>query len=602
MLAPTPTAESFDPLPVPTNTTLIQRVRSFGVRQLAAAFLPASLLAGTSSETTIPSQQAGWRQSGSRLPHSKASHPQTKGLAICTLLVLAALAMGLAAPLGAAPGVTKTPTHAAAPRPVPHRIPALDRRIDKILGSSDAQRGSWGIEVVELPSGKTLYQRDADHLFIPASNMKIFTTAAGLEKLGPDYTSRTTVEADAPPDSEGRVNRLYIVGRGDANLGGRTFPYTYHGDKQPAETFLQDLATQAKARGLREVDAELVADDSYFLWEPYAPNWAVDDLAWGYGAPVTALAFNDNSLTLHVNPGAKTGDPGQVYLDPRGDYYQVKNRIETSAPGTEKRIFVERLPGSMQLDVWGLIPADSDGETDTVAILDPPRLVAELFSRALEAQGIVVKGGIEVRHSTRLEAASQPETFPKSTSRVILAQHDSPPLREGIKVINKESQNLHAEMLLRTLGRVVKNYGSLTMGLEALNNFAAQQVGIVAGETYFSDGSGLSRQDLVAPHAVVKLLLYMARSPRFQVFFDSLPVSGADGTLSKRLTPELGKIHAKTGSVEHVSTLSGYMEMPSGKRLAFSILANNHPLKDRAGGETLDAVTVEVYKWFAKQR
>lgn len=382
----------------------------------------------------------------------------------------------------AGPGVTKTPTHAAASRPAPRRIPALDRRIDKILSSSEARRGAWGIEVVALPSGYPLYERDADHLFIPASNMKMFTTAAALEKLGADYTSRTTVESDTAPDAQGRVAGLYIVGRGDPNLGCRTFPYTYHGPQQPAETFLQELATQVKARGLSEVDGTLVADDSYFLWEPYAPNWAADDLEWGYGAPVTALAFNDNALTLHVKPGANAGDPAAVRLDPLADYYQLQNRVATSAPGTNKRIFVERLPGSMQLDVWGQIPADGEEETDTVAILNPPQLVAELFRHALEAQGIVVKGGVEVRHATRLEAASQPETFPQSTSRVVLAEHDSPPLREAIKVINKESQNLHAEMLLRTLGRVVKNYGSLTVGLEALNNFAAQQVGIVPGE------------------------------------------------------------------------------------------------------------------------
>ena len=186
----------------------------------------------------------------------------------------------------------------------------------------------------------------------------------------------------------------------------------------------------------------------------------------------------------------------------------------------------------------------------------------------------------------------------------MLAEHTSPPLSEAIKVVNKESENLHAEMLLRTLGRVQNNHGSLAGGLEALNAFAAQQVGIVPGETYFSDGSGLSREDLVAPHAAVKLLVYMAHSPHFPAYFDSLPVSGIDGTLAHRLLTEdmKGKIHAKTGSVEHVNTLSGYMDLPSGKRLVFSIMANNHPLPNKAGQETLDAITVEIYKWFSKHR
>jgi D-alanyl-D-alanine carboxypeptidase/D-alanyl-D-alanine-endopeptidase (penicillin-binding protein 4) len=531
-------------------------------------------------------------------------------------MALAAIAMGWAVslliarvspPPSLSPAKPANAQRQSPPAPARPRTPkrsALDRRIDQILGTSEARRGFWGIEVIELPNGKLLYQRDADHLYLPASNMKMFSTAAALEKLGPDYVARTTVESDAAPDARGRVGDLYIVGRGDPNLGSRTFPYKFNGPQQPADKFLQELAGQVSARGVRDVSGTLVADDSYFLWEPFAPNWAADDLQWGYGAPVTALAFNDNSLTLHVQPGAKAGDDARVRLEPLADYYRFESRVETSAAGREKRIFLERLPGSMLLDVWGQIPADAAEETDTVAILNPPQVIAELFRRALEARGIAVEGQIEVRHFTRFAAVSLPDPSPQPPLRVVLAEHTSPPLREAIKVINKESQNLHAEMLLRTLGHAVKNYGSLTAGLEALNAFAAQQVGILAGETYFSDGSGLSREDLVAPHAVAKLLLYMARSPRFPVFFDSLPVSGIDGTLASRLAEDRvrGRIHAKTGTVEHVNSLSGYMDLPSGKRLAFSILASNHPLKDKAGPATLDAITLEIYDWFSKRR
>jgi len=157
-------------------------------------------------------------------------------------------------------------------------------------------------------------------------------------------------------------------------------------------------------------------------------------------------------------------------------------------------------------------------------------------------------------------------------------------------------------MLLRTLGRVLNNQGSLAGGIAALNAFATQQVGILPGETYFSDGSGLSREDLVAPHAEVHLLLYMARSPNFHAYFESLPVSGIDGTLVHRLSGDAvkGKIEAKTGSVEHVNTLAGYMKLPSGKLLVFSIMANNHPLPNKQGQDTLDAIAVEIYKRFSK--
>jgi D-alanyl-D-alanine carboxypeptidase/D-alanyl-D-alanine-endopeptidase (penicillin-binding protein 4) len=309
-------------------------------------------------------------------------------------------------------------------------------------------------------------------------------------------------------------------------------------------------------------------------------------------------------LTLHVKPAARAGELANVQLGPLPDYYLLKNHIVTADQGTERNYQLERQPGSMEIDLWGQIPVDGGDDVDTVAIADPPRLVAEQFRTALRARGIEVQGPIEVRHLTRLEAASLPNPAPTAPFRIVLAEHLSPPLSEAIKAVNKESENLHAEMLLRTLGRVENNQGSLEGGLKALNAFAAQQVGIVPGETYFSDGSGLSREDLVAPHAVVKLLLYLARSPHFQAYFDSLPVSGIDGTLAHRFSEDVlrGKIHAKTGSVEHVNTLSGYMDLPSGKRLAFSIMTNNHPLANKAGQETLDAIVTEIYQWFSSRR
>jgi D-alanyl-D-alanine carboxypeptidase/D-alanyl-D-alanine-endopeptidase (penicillin-binding protein 4) len=165
---------------------------------------------------------------------------------------------------------------------------------------------------------------------------------------------------------------------------------------------------------------------------------------------------------------------------------------------------------------------------------------------------------------------------------------------------NKESLNLHAEILLRTMAQEVKKYGSLTVGLGVLNEFAAQ-AGVLPGESYFSDGSGLSREDLVTPHAVIKLLVYTARSAWFADFFASLPVAGRDGTLAGRFTGTraAGRIHAKTGTVEHTNALSGYMELPSGKRLAFSIIGNSYALRQRDGAATLDRIALAIYDWYA---
>jgi serine-type D-Ala-D-Ala carboxypeptidase/endopeptidase (penicillin-binding protein 4) len=492
----------------------------------------------------------------------------------------------------------------AANAPKTHKRSVLDKRIDKILAGSDARRGIWGIEVVDLQSGALLYERNAEKLFIPASNMKMFTTAAALEKLGPGYSFHTTVETDAPPDAQGRVANLYLVGRGDPDLGPRTFPYSYHGPAQPADLFLQQMADQLKARGVREVTGNLIADVSYFVDQPFAPNWAADDLEWGYGAPVTALAFNDNQLTLDLKPAANVGGAAVASFSPIADYYLVKNRVVTGATGTEPDYHLERRPGSMEIDLWGQIPVDGGDQVDTVSIADPPRLVAELFRAALRMRGIQVHGSIEVRRISPLDAATSPNSTPQSATRFVLADHASPTLSEAIKVVNKESQNLHAEMLLRTLGRSGNQPGSLESGLSVLTGFLNQQVGILPGEMFLSDGSGLSRQDLVAPEAAVKLLTYMAHSPNFQAYCESFPVSGIDGTLAHRfLSGDVkGRIHAKTGSVEHVNTLAGYMDLPSGKRLAFSIMTNNHPLPNKSGQQSLDAITDEIYKWFSRRR
>ncbi len=480
---------------------------------------------------------------------------------------------------------------------------SLARQIEAILRRSGAQRGQWGIEVVRLSDNKLLYTRDAEHLYSPASNMKLFTTAAAVEKLGPDFVFRTTVETAAPPDTDGRVGDLILVGRGDPTLGNRVVSdQPRPSDLPPADAVFQKLAEQVAARGVREVSGNIIADDSYFLFEPFSHGWEEEDLQWGYGAPVTALAFNDNALLLRIRPAAQAGQTAEVALEPLPDYYQLNNRLTTSGAGRRKQIYVERAPGSNQLDVWGEIPLGADEDQDSVSISNPPLLAGELFRRALEARGIVVRGRVEVHHLSRIEAATANDPSPKPPSRIVLAENLSAPLREDLMTINKLSQNLHVEMLLRTLGREVKQYGSLTVGLEVLNEFVAQAA-IAPGEVNFADGSGLSRHDLVAPRAVIKLLQFMAASPRFDAFLDSLPVAGVDGTLSERFggTPVKGRVRAKTGTMEHTNALSGYMDLPSGGRLAFSIIGNAHLLKSSDGAAVIDEIVVSIYRHFARR-
>jgi len=487
-------------------------------------------------------------------------------------------------------------------RPKRPPAPSLNARLDQILRASDASRGFWGIEVAELPSGRILFNLNAQHLFHPASNMKLFTTSAALEKLGPGFVFRTTVESDSGPPAQGIVPRLYLVGRGDPTLCGDELPPASASQAgNHTCTALEDMAAQVRAHGVIEVTGPLLADESYFDFEPYTHGWTAEDLEWGYGATVSALAFNSDALVLRIKPGLKLGDPAQVSLDPLPDYYQINNGLGTAASGSESHLFVERALDSTRLDVWGQIPLGSGEADEHVAIAHPAELVGELFRKALGDSGTMVKGGVEVRQVTQLEAALARRTATQAPPRVVLAEHDSQPLREIVKLTNKDSRNLYAELLLRTLGRQVKQGGSLDDGLHVLNDFV-QQVGAKPGETVFADGSGLSRDDLVTPETVVKLLVHMAGGPSFDDFLDSLPVAGVNGTLADRFkgTRLKGRIHAKTGTLEGVNALSGYMDLPSGKRLAFSIIGNSHPLEDAQAEATLDQIATTVYDWFSR--
>ena len=480
---------------------------------------------------------------------------------------------------------------------------SLAKAIDATLQASPARRGFWGIEVARLSDGKILYARNTQHLFLPASNMKMFTISAALSTLGPEFVFRTTVESSSGADAAGRVPDLVLVGRGDANLGSRVLPYQYNSPARlPADLDFEKLADQVVAKGVREVTGNLYADDTYFVHQPYGTDWAVDDLYWDYGAPITALAFNDNSLELEVRPAAFAGPRAQIFIQPGDGYYKIVNGITTTAAGAPASIDIERAPGSMELDVWGRIPLGSKSIDEGISIQNPPLFIGDMFRKLLEERGVKVDGQVVVREVTPAEAASRPGP-PQAVKRVVLAEHDSLPLSQDVKVTLKVSQNLHAEMLLRTMSRVLDQQGSLEDGLNILNNFV-QKIGIAPDEVQFADGSGLSRQTLVTPGAVMKLLQFNTRQPYFKWFYDALPVAGVDGTLGDRFhnTPLQGRIHAKTGSLEHVNALSGYMDLPGGRRLAFVIIANQHPLDGPQATKVIDQIALEIYRRYARGR
>lgn len=508
----------------------------------------------------------------------------------------------------------------------------LAKEITAVLGQPPLDRAHWGIAIVDLDTGKTLFSQNPNQLFLPASNTKLFTTAAALAIAGADYRFRTTVEAEGRVDSHGRLlGDLVIVGRGDPNISGRALPYALKTQRMAPHTqILEEMADQVARSGLKIVDGDLIGDDTYYAFERYAEGWALDDLQWSDGAPVSALSFNDNVVFVNIQPGEQPGDKALITVEPETGYYELDNRIVTSAAGVPRKIGIHRDPGSKKITLWGSLPQGDAGMKEPLAIEDPAEFVAQLFRTLLERRGIIIRGKARARHGEGAQffdqpplplalptpgidnpmaaSAAQPGAAPANnqlsrtpaqrapdadlaSANKVLAEHFSTPLLDDIRVINKTSQNLHAELALRLAGKLRGSGGSFEGGAAAVKQFLVQ-AGLKDDEFTFLDGSGLSRRDLVTPAAAVQLLLYAARQPWGAVFEESLPVSGTDGSLADRFqhTPSAGLIHAKTGSLSHVNALSGYGQTQAGKRFVFSIFCNNHNLPGKKVLEAMDSV------------
>ena len=476
---------------------------------------------------------------------------------------------------------------------------SLEAEIQSIIENEPAARhAAWGIEVAEARSGRRLFQLNADSHFIPASTVKLFVSALALTRLGPDYRFETLVTAPEAPDAEGRISGdVTLVGKGDPTVSGRQFPYR----KGPATgnplAPLEDLADQMLARGVRIIEGDIVGDDSAYVWEPYADGWSQDDLLWDYGAPVSALPFNESAIAVTVQPAAVEGQPPSIFFAFPPTTLELVNRITTAAGGPS-RLFVHRLPGSGARVLWGSLSKTSPPQKLNLALDDPALTAASLFAGALRRRGIQITGQARARHLMPWERPGPGEAAgmpPPATS--VVARRLSPPLLELLRVLNKDSNNLYAEVVLREVGRTRRNAGTAAAGLLELEAFLTA-CGIPAGSYSFDDGSGLSRRNLASPSAVTALLACMHRSDYRADWISTLAAAAQDGTLESRFrnSPGSGRIRAKTGALAHSSALSGYVlgEVDGGEDVVFSILVNNHTARSAQVRAVIDRIVVAI--------
>jgi D-alanyl-D-alanine carboxypeptidase/D-alanyl-D-alanine-endopeptidase (penicillin-binding protein 4) len=346
---------------------------------------------------------------------------------------------------------------------------------------------------------------------------------------------------------------------------------------------VEELADQAVANGLRRVEGDIVGDDRLYPWEPYPPSWTQDDVVRDSGAPVSALSLADNALTISISPGAKMSENARIALDPALEYFAIDNRVKTVATGGAARVAVSRIPGTRQILLSGAIPAKGAGVREAVAVDDPALFAACALYDALTRRGVAIAGRPLARHRAAGEANEEPlgET---------IAMRTSPPLAQLLQLIDKVSENLHAELMLREAGRAAKGEGTREAGLAAMADFL-KQAGAPPGDPRIDDGSGLSRNDLATPQLITSLLSFMYRSNYRDTWISMLPAGGQDGTLSHRLccAPDARRIHAKTGTLARSIALSGYADSNANGWLAFSIIVNN-----------FEAAAPEIQSWVDK--
>jgi len=458
----------------------------------------------------------------------------------------------------------------------------LQEDIDGIIDNPDFANALIGVSVFSIETGEFLYRKNDSKNFIPASTLKLFTTAAALEYLGPDFQYTTSLYLDGKVQSNNEfVGNLIFRASGDPTFS----EYFYENPMTVIDFFVNKL----DSLGIKSIKGNLIADNRYFDKNYYCSGWAIDDIVYPYSAQIDALSFNDNKIDIIVKPSKKTNTLSIVNTYPPTNYVKIINNVLTVS-NRESIIYPRKDFASNNIELFGSIRFDSlfkYQKSISVSIHNPAIFFLSFIKQGLEDRNIRFKGAL----------LNIDDIYPDFTFNELkpFCSFQSPPLRRIINVINTHSHNLVAEALLKTIGKEVTGNGSTESGLDCIKRFLSK-LGIPPEKITVADGSGLSRMNMIAPKYLIQLLSYMYNSKYKDVFINSLAVPGKPGTLQKRMTKSLAEtnVYAKSGSLQSNSSLCGYVRSKDNQLLAFAIMIMNHTVPETLAHNLQDLICMRL--------
>ncbi|HYR45192.1 MAG TPA: D-alanyl-D-alanine carboxypeptidase/D-alanyl-D-alanine-endopeptidase [Terriglobia bacterium] len=475
----------------------------------------------------------------------------------------------------------------ATPTP-PQTVAELQEQLTTHISQPRFAAALWGVKIVSRDSGKIVFEHNPQKLFSPASNSKLYTVALALDRLGADYRIKTSLYSQRRPDHHGVLKGdLIIYGRGDPTINARL-----HGND--IYQALEPLVAAVTNTGIKRIDGDLIGDDSFFRGPPFGSGWAWDDMENSYGAEISALTINDNSLQIAVKPAARPGERCRMTLIPSTPYLVISNRTETAEPGTRRSIAFYRPIEENVVYASGKMAADDSEYKDDVTIHNPGALFVSFFREALASHGISVRG------KNRALNWLDREISPFNPDKLIaLGTVESLRMGDVAREIMKPSQNLYTDLILAHVGESQRTPGntdtSEDFGIRELGRFLAE-AGVRSDDVFFEEGSGLSRNNLTTPNATIALLQHMHKHKCAEAYLSALPVAGVDGTLRNRMkdTPAQGNVRAKTGTLRWANSLSGHVTTAAGEHLLFSIMLNRYhaPRFNRSTRNDIDAIPI----------